>query len=410
MDKITTVKQNSIVNLWLTIISSFLIVTPYFNRNFPVSIWCGIIALWYFDVLLHKHGQSSINSTVAILLLWFGWCFALRLIGYSSAAWGNYFLLLSSIDIIVKSLYICKYYTLKEKEYVLRSIQVFMLITLIMNILTWVRDSSEFSNFNFYVSKYQTTNKIQSAQFYNMLAFLIGDSLFLFSRDENKNYKLLDLALVILGSFFILFINPRMNALLLTIILSILIILFIEPGSGKNIIFYGLIAIILTIMLALNKDVLIDLVGPRLKPRIESIYNLLSGRDYDVEGSSMGRRIELQLISLRTFMSSPRTFVIGAGLHLGSDYYTLIGQHGFISDTLAEYGMIGIAFLLFFFTSLYKQFKVMYNETILKNAIKSVLITFFIASFICNPFCKEVCISAFLLPSLFYEVKSDKEN
>ena len=127
MNTIMTVKQNNKVNLWLTIISVFLIVTPYFNRNFPVSVWCGIIALWYFDVLLHKRGQKNINNPIAVLLLWFGWCFALRLIGYSSAAWGNYFLLLSSIDMIIKSLYIYKNYTPKEKEIVLRSIQVVML-------------------------------------------------------------------------------------------------------------------------------------------------------------------------------------------------------------------------------------------------------------------------------------------
>lgn len=395
------------INLFLTTISCFLIVTPYLNRNFSVSIWSGIIVLWYIDCFVRKGERHTLRINSFIFLLWFLWCFSLRIVGYSSAEWGNYFLLLCSIDVIIKALYIKENYSEREKNILLRCLQVCLLVTLLLNVFTWVNDSSEFDNFYFFAEKYQATNKIQSAQYYNMLAFLIGDSLFLFSRDKKTVYKLLDLCLVLFSSFFILFVNPRMNALLLAIIASVLIILFIKPGTEKKIIITGLVVVVLIVILALNKDALISMAGPRLKPRLESIFNLFSGKDFYVEGSSMARRFELQLVSLKTFVSSPLTILMGAGLHLGPEFYSIIGQHGFISDTLAEYGLIGVAFLLFFFMFLFKYYISVFKDKINKKAFKAVIITFFISSFICNPFCKEVCISAFLLPSLFYEITPD---
>lgn len=402
-DSLYKSEKNNSFNLFLTLISIILIITPYFNRNFPVSIWSGIIALWYINVFFRKGGKYTFEINSFILVLWFLWCFTLRIVGLSSAAWGNYFLLFCSIDVIIKALYIKNNYNDREKKILLRCLIICLLTTLLMNLLIWIKDSSEFENFNFFVDKYQKTNKIQSAQFYNMYSFLIGDSLYLYLTEHKKKYRILDLTIIIVTGIFLLLVNPRMNSIIITLILCLSTIFFIKPGAERKI---GLLILLLAIsvaLLLLFKEQILNTVSPRLKPRIESLYYMLSGKDYDVEGSSMSRRIELQLISLRTFVSSPKNFILGAGLHLGSENYRIIGQHGFITDYLAAYGLIGLSFLLFLFKRLFNDYKCMYHNKETRTFMNCILTTFFLASLICNSFCKEVCVSAFLIPVLFIE-------
>ncbi|MBR1765162.1 MAG: hypothetical protein IJ746_07175 [Ruminococcus sp.] len=393
-------KKNNSFNFFLVAISVALSIIPYLNRNFPVSYWSIIIGLWYVDVFVKTSGKFKISNCIVMFSVWITWCLLLRVIGHSTAAWGNYFLLIASIDLIIKSFYIVSNYSEKEKTRLLRFTQIILLAIVLYNCMLWFKDSSEFDNFIFDETKYLYTNKIQSAQFYNMIAFFIGDLLYLYLHETNVKWKIVDLISIVASSFFLIMINPRMNALLITALLCLLILFLTSSKSKSKLITTTLMVLALIIMLVLMKDKIGAIVGPRLKPRIESLLNLLSGKDYDVTGSSMGARIGLQLNSLRTFFSSPSNFLWGAGLRIGYDNYSIIGQHGFITDNLAAYGLFGVAFLIAFFTIFYKNFISLANDVVNKKYIKCILITFLVSAIISNSFCKEVCVSAFLIPAV----------
>ena len=171
----------------------------------------------------------------------------------------------------------------------------------------------------------------------------------------------------------------------------------------------GIMALIVTILLIMIffREQILAAMSPRIRIRIESLFNLLIGQDYDLEGSSVARRIELQVISLRTFVKSVPNMIWGAGMHMGSQYYNVIGQHGFISDTIGAYGIIGIAYLSFFFVKFRQSFLVPIGDGS-SNLRRCTFITFIIASFISSAFSMEVCLTAFMTPMLIDSIMSDE--
>ena len=104
---------------------------------------------------------------------------------------------------------------------------------------------------------------------------------------------------------------------------------------------------------------IIDIIG---SDRVSSrLLGLSSQGNQTGDLESFDARIELWLVSIRTWLSSPLSFLFGIGDRLliegKSAAVTGIGRHSDVFDTLARYGIIGGILVFSVFFNLYKYLK-----------------------------------------------------
>lgn len=138
---------------------------------------------------------------------------------------------------------------------------------------------------------------------------------------------------------FILVFNIKRNWLVWFLSLSLLIVSSFLYFSGYLISVFEWLA---------------SVTPDRVSDRMQTIVYALMYGDIDAGGGSLTRRSELLKVSWETFTSSISSFMFGVGEHKG--FNNVIGNHSFILDTLASYGMMGGIFLFVFYKT---QFQIM---------------------------------------------------
>ena len=110
-------------NSFLVMISITIAIIPDLNRYFSKIAWIIIILMWYFQTLIsYKIKSNRTIVSVLSLLLFVGIAYEilLRIIGFSSAEYGNYFIKLAFVDIVIKSVFVYKSYSIKAKKFLFR--------------------------------------------------------------------------------------------------------------------------------------------------------------------------------------------------------------------------------------------------------------------------------------------------
>lgn len=385
---------NKIV-LFVTVLIS---VTPILNQQFSKIIWSILIALWYIVVACERRNQRfHYFSFSCLILIWILWEITLKVFGFSSASIGNYFLLITFFDMIIKSLYVQQYYSNKEKRILLRLIQIIIAVNIISNIYVGYIYSNIHYYVYFYPEQYLNLNVAQT-EFYNMLAFFIGANFFLVQKEKNKICKVFDVFLIILSYYFILNFETRTTSLIMSFILILLIIINRNPSKLRKILKTILFITFFSSIFLIEFDFIIRYLPERVAVRISAVIN----HDTFIN-SEYTSRVGLFFNGVRTMFSSLPNFIFGVGNHLGSDYSSIIGQHSLISDYMAKYGLLGLLFLLYFFSSIKKVFCNLKTNHFVSEYNKIVIFVFIIISFLSNSFRSETAVVVFLILSAINE-------
>lgn len=384
----------------ITLISYVIYITPLLSTEVPKSIWVILVLFSYLLSLNDLFRKGTYNKKIICLsAIWILFIVFYYIIGFSSAAVGNYFLILVSFDIIFKSIYIKNVFSPKEKKFVFTVIEIIILFLTIYNLYTWVLEPSSFDNFTFYPDKYLGTNKIYSSHSYIFLAYFSNWCLFNFFRNSKGAFKIIDLA-VFLSCVVVLFlINPRMNAIIIFLLFFVFNILNISKKKTYKLLAVFILIIALAVLL-IYSDYIRSLLPERLAVRLDSLLSLFHGNGYSYDEGSLESRFTLSLNSLKTFVSSFRNFIFGVGWHLGSQYYDLIGQHNLILDNFAFYGVFSLLFIYIFFVLYRKEYVKEGKSVYWNNYLNFSFYSFLLLSLISNHFYPDPMIAIFIMPSL----------
>ncbi len=162
--------------------------------------------------------------------------------------------------------------------------------------------------------------------FFLFLFFLtLYVTMFVMQRATNVIFTIIEVAFVLIFSM-----NKRGVAWFLSLSLS---------GIFAFLYFSGLLINLLEWFASITTE--------RIAIRIQSIIIALEFGDIDAGGGSFTRRSELLAISWDTFTSNISSILFGVGEHKHGN--EIIGNHSFILDTLASYGIIGGVLLFLYF-------------------------------------------------------------
>ena len=395
--KITISKK---LDIFLISLSVAFAVLPVLTYDAPKIIWVIIIFTWYLNIFISGNRKiyfTKESSPYIILLIWIFWTLLLKSVGYSSASIGNYLLMIAALDMMVKSFYVLRKYSLNEKRILFVIILLIIVVTIIQNLVVYILNPGAFVSFYYFPSTYRGTNLVRDALFYHMVAFFSGNLFYLIFQSSKARMKFLYIGLIFLSAIFLFTINPRMNSVIILFFLLSLE-LFIQGQKIRNnmIIFLSLIIFVIFFVVLFGRDIY-QLLPERLSARVDSLTYFLSQGYTTSDSSSLTARIRLQLNSLNTFISSVKNFLFGTGLHLGSEYYDLIGQHGYFTTNLAAYGILGGALSLYIFFPFRKLFISNITNISLRRQAKVIWLAFFILLIISDGFRAGTIASSFLL-------------
>jgi len=366
------------INIALTVVTILVTVSPYFGDLVPTSAKSMLVAAWHINAFIfeNKFKAFKFKSVYFVLSIWIVWCIFLRIAGYSSAEWGNYYIMIAMCDIIIKSFYVLNFYSDKEKLFLLRTIQIVFLVNVAHNLFLYILNPYSFVSYYVHPEAYKGTNRISSAYFYQAFAFFVMGNVFLLRTEKILWCKMLEILSIIFPLSFMFLVVPRMTAIILLILLLSLYVLQNTKKTVNKVAIIVLVPAILAFVF-LFADTIIESLPARLQIRAESILYAFRGEEYYAESTSFMDRGELQLNSLRTWLNSDfQTFFIGKGLHLGSQYSDIIGQHAFITNYLAMYGCMGLLFVWYIFFKLRNIYLGAFKFTEVQKYAKSMFLGF----------------------------------
>lgn len=137
-------------------------------------------------------------------------------------------------------------------------------------------------------------------------------------------------------------------------------IIFVFTLKRKGIVYFFSIVIFGVAIYVYSTGLLVDMIvwladivsSERIAARLNEIAAALYYEDIEASGGSFAGRNNLMGISWHTFTSSIGHFVFGVGEHSGDN--TIVGNHSFIIDTLARYGIIGGTMMFVYFKKQYQ--------------------------------------------------------
>ena len=147
----------------------------------------------------------------------------------------------------------------------------------------------------------------------------------------------------------------------------------------------------------------VRLLPERIAYRVEAIMNFSSRSFW---GDTYLSRFTLIENSLKTFVATPKNFLIGIGYHLGQEYYDRVGQHSLITDYLAWYGCIGLFMFYYIMASIRKLLIGSCDGKVEKIFANSIFAVYFFSSIMSNAFRPEVSVTAILMLSLCVSIFS----
>ena len=414
------------LNYLATILFFVWALSPYFLRNTSISIVSLIIALWFISafiqIVVGKKSGKGLGVIIGIIL-WQLWEYSLRLLGYSTAAWGNYYsktlFWFSMIIFIFHSIYS----TEKAREKIGKYILIIYLINLIDNLRLTVLYPTSSSDINYsWGSKYLEMN-VGGTMFSAVTLFVFCITLALLRNQTKRGIKFLFVFISIL-EFFYLYYCARSTALVLAVIAIAFNIIHSSSIYAKHKFIVNLFAILgIPILLFFIIPYILELINnitsiTKISDRISDLDKFISGQSnsLQVEDSSLLMRIRLAEISLSTFFSSIKNFFLGVGNRIfiayNISFQSGVGGHSEFIDMLAKYGLIGSVFIFGILKSFFKLSISSLKEKPFYNNLKIVVIIYILYSFLNNSFSPElgVIVFVFLPYSQFLFDSSNKDK
>ncbi len=300
----------------------------------------------------------------------FAACFAIlwvlklsyKVLGVSSTGWGIYINDFSHYFFCFAMLLAVPRMDEKQKRFVFAVIIVTVLFSSIQNMILHERLGARLFHS---LSNSTNVNNITSTQFSSAVMLMSGTSLICFLHGKKKKHLWLVLFIVLI--WFNLSVAERAINVILTVGMVVMIIIF----NRKRKIIVNLLLVLMTVIfvfIILNYGVVIDyisyLIGSdRITMKLNQIKRAFDAGDIVAGGGSLAARYRLYMLSVRTWLSSFTSFLVGIGEHYSSNLR--IGNHSQFLDVLGQYGLIGA--LLLFYTVAWTMKKVFFILPISKG-------------------------------------------
>ncbi|MBR4673571.1 MAG: hypothetical protein IKP00_03825 [Victivallales bacterium] len=215
-----------------------------------------------------------------------------------------------------------------------------MLFTMLQNYYLWERMGHRMTQ-----QWYRTAGilEVVNTQYVSATVLFSGVLFSVFLYSKKLACRCVCLASAALAFLFNIVITQRAASLFI----SLAMFLLLYFCNGKNILSKGIRNIMLVLSGILfiffykyilgNLSIIVN--SERLMSRINSLIQLMESQDVSqIDRGSLSGRIQLTMISINTFFSSPSNFFFGVGDKL--DNY-LVGNHCYFFDEFAKFGLFG---------------------------------------------------------------------
>jgi len=385
-------------------------LTPFCRRNISAIFIAALIVIWMaFAFLLKAKSITKVPIHMFFSIAWLLLIFSYRFIGFSDAAWGNYFNQL----LFFMFVWISNYYIKYMGEYYCKRIFQYTMIIAVTNIIHNIYLLSLYPNASVelnFSDIYNGTN-VGGTTFSLFALILFCISLIIIADNSKNSKKWIYMAL---GAMCVVYIFEAARAIAVVfLIITVGIYLYMKliyKKKQREKMVYIMLSIVLIFLLVINLESFLRIISSKigndaLAIRLNAMANAFSGNISDQDVTLIGR-LELYKLSISTFFASFKNFIFGVGYHTTNNlstswlYTTGVGNHSEFLDLAAKYGLIGVLIIYNFFRSFINNLK-KYNQSYYYFKGNIVWIIFLSYSFVNNTFDPSIGALIFLMFPLY---------
>lgn len=387
--------SNRDFNWFITLICIVWALTPELLRlTLPKVIVLILMFLWVINYF-HRLNKLINRREKKLLLSGFIWCVwivMLKVLGYSTATWGQHINIIFFYFLIFVMVYINRCYTLKLKKKLGYFISIVMNINILSNVIICTIKPA-----------------LKEALGYQLIGTNVGDTMFLFNimlfsgicffclmNEKRPKKRLYWFFSLILANYCLLFVLVRTTIFLLSILMFSFII-FNRFTKKSNVVlralYYFVFFCIILIVYINIKSILEMLMSfsntmgiESVNSKIDILYQYINKEE--ISNTSFAVRIKLYELSIDTFKQNIQTILFGIGYHSGNTVDEMfnngIGQHSQLIDMLPKYGIIGFYMFISVLSKYRKQLLAYYKEYSFGNQLNVIFLIFILYSFANN--------------------------
>ena len=374
-----------------------IILTPYLNRNTPRSFIIALIICWLLSAIqsrLIPFSSRAYNNCTILILFWIVIELVYRVIGISTADWGNYLMNLLSYFAIIIAMTLVETDDDRYKRNIAYLVLAIITLCSIDNFrLSFIYPNATVDINYRWGTEYLVMNIAQTWYYFTAVLAAVFILSILVNERRLKS-KIIEIVAFVSLTLFIFFVSPRLIACLLftVCVASILILKF---ARGNKVVYFMVLFLFLIAYLLFGRQVLSSIASvissERIRERILDLASVSTGNT-DENGSLLGRLLALRT-SITTFFSSIQAFLFGVGYHVTDNAVRIgIGMHSGIIDMLPKYGILGFSI----FVSIIKKGVIAVRNVSVSSFCKT-LQNVFIISFLLYGFLNQ-----FLTPGIFF--------
>lgn len=372
--------------------------TPYITYNLP-NLFMGLIYLITILITFFYFSYKDMLVKIPALYFWiFSWLLQMiiyKVIGISTCSNNK---ILFNILLYLFIPVLCKCISLSDnsKYWIINCLILIFLINLIDNIRLNIMypGASEAINFPWGTQYYEMN--VGGSTFSSLASLMALFCILKFLTSKKKKFFWI---LYYVLCFIYIYITARAISVLTLIIGSVALFLIasawkINKNSRKIIyciiVILGILFAIFVAPTVLNYLAEI-LNSERLSPRLLELADLLRFQNSHISSnqSSGMARLQLYMMSIKTFFATPYNFFFGVGEHplvVSSLNDIGIGAHSIILDSIAEYGIWGLLCIYNIIVKSYKKFFKGEKNKYIYELKRCVFFVYIINSFINNTF------------------------
>ena len=135
------------------------------------------------------------------------------------------------------------------------------------------------------------------------------------------------------------------------------------------------------------------------------IRDIQTAMTYGVDEDSFSNRWGLYMLSLKTWLESPSSFLFGIGEDktiVEKTGYTLggalkIGGHSDFLDAFAKWGLLGSSFIIWYMVMAFRYICLQFRDREIRKQVRVILLTFFLCFTFKSVQCTDIALLVFFL-------------
>lgn len=392
--------------------------TPWLSRNVPPALIAAFPALVVGGFFLRKMPPpGTFPATVGVVLGYVALTLGYKLFGKSTSEFGFYFAEYKFLFIMLAMACVGPSLSRKQRLWLCMLAAGVLVANMADNVRLWKMLGRLYVTY--FEGEGRASNVADTA--FATAAMLGMGGVFLLALHARRRFlKWTSWALVLFFAYFLMFVAQRG----ITFFLGVALLAFLavpatafRAANAKRMALwsFALLALLVLFVGGGAEALLSGLAGmldsnPRLQARISSVLVLLQGNSFDGTGRSLSGRIGLIKTSLDAFLQSPSSFLFGIGHHRSFD---VVGNHSFVVDTFARYGLLGGAL----FIALLRRIYLTVLETAgisrihpLTPKLKAFYVVFVLRALVGDPFRDSVAVQLFVTAPLLVSLLAAPER